>query len=302
MSVEIPVGLVLKVMGAITLYIHRSSKNALLADRTLLDKQVKELESSNLKHPRLGQWKARLDRLDLILTEILDAESRSAEGEIPSRPRYELVPHDPPFEAPSPQPPLKRSIHTRRREAAKRSAHGPFKRKYDLVPLKELDTATLTRANIILQNIEVTRIPMTIKAFALRLNIDSNTLYNWADIYDRLIRHNEQCLTSLDDIIIIKIEELYVQKKIMEHEEFAEMCGISQGHFFKRYSELSSKLTEQNKQIQRNQVRRSVEQHLQELVTSGIGQSIGHFSKQIGIDIKTLRTQHSDIVKELVEA
>ena len=276
------------------------SRNALLADRALLLQQVEALEHSNPKRPRLGQWKARLDRLDQVLKEIAEAEVRMDNGETPDRPRAQLVPQDPPFETLSPQPQVKRSMRARRQEAARSSAHGAFRRKYDLEKNKELDANTIKLANTLLKDIEVKGIPMSIKAFALRLHVDANTLYNCVDVYDRLLHHNEQCRIPLQEIMVVKLDELYAQEKIMWHEEFADWCGISRGHFFKSYPEWSNKLSEQNKQICKNQVRRAIEQRLQELVVSRTGQSIVDFSRQIGVDPKTLRTQHADVVRALV--
>lgn len=64
---------------------------ALLEDQAFLLQQVEDLEKSSPRHPRLGQWKARLDRLNQVLSEIADAEKRAASNMRPDRPRGGLL-------------------------------------------------------------------------------------------------------------------------------------------------------------------------------------------------------------------
>lgn len=277
------------------------SKRALLDDRAILVSQIEALEAGNAAHPRLGQWKARLSRLDQVLEEISQAELRAVNGEAPARPREQLIPRDPAFENVSSQLPIKRTLRERRRKAIRNTEHGPFKPKHDVKPPEELDANKLTLAEAILGDIETKGVPMAPSAFALRLGINVRVLYQYTEICDRLSAHNRRFTAPLQERIEAKLDELRVQGKIMTVEEFAGFFGILERQFYIRYPEYPGRLVEQNKIIQIEQACRAAEQHLQELVDTQTGQKTREFAKQVHIDIKVLSKQRPDIIEKLIQ-
>jgi AraC-like DNA-binding protein len=272
-----------------------------LDDRALLISQIEALEVGNPGHPRLGQWKARLTRLDQVLEEISQAELRAVNGEAPARPREQLVPQDPAFERPSPQLPIKRTLRERRRKAIRNAERGPFKRKHDVKPLEELDANKLALAEALMRDLETKGVPMAPYAFALRLGTKVRVLYQYAEICDRLSAHNRRYTAPLQEMIEAKLEELRVQGKIMTVEEFARYFGIAKRQFYISYPEFPGRLHEQNKLIQMEQAYREAEQHLQELVDTQTGQKTREFAKQVHIDIQVLRKQRPDIIEKLIQ-
>lgn len=277
------------------------SKRALLEDQALLVSQIEALEVGNAAHPRLGQWKARLTRLDQVLEEISQAELRAVNSETPARPREQLTPQDPDFEKSSSQLPIKRTLRERRRKAVRNAEHGPFKRKHDAKPPEELDASKLALAEALLQDLETKGVPMAPAAFALRLGTNVRVLYQYAEICDRLSVHNRRCTAPLQEMMEAKFDELRVQSKIMTVEEFAGFFGISKRRFYTRYPEYPGRLVEQNKLIQIERACRAAEQHLQELVDTQTGQKTREFAKQVHIDIEVLSKQRPDIIEKLIQ-
>jgi hypothetical protein len=272
-----------------------------LDDRALLVSQIEALEAGNPAHPRLGQWKARLARLDQVLGEISDAELRAANGEAPVRPRNQLVPQDPKLERLSSQLPEKRTLRERRRKAVRNAAHGPFKRKHDMQPSEKLDANTLTLAEAMLQDLEAKGVPMVPSAFALRLGINVRALYQHADICDRLSVHNRRHTAPLQEMMEAKLDELRAQGKTMTVEEFAGFFGIMERKFYIIYPEYPGRLVEQNKIIQSEQALREAERHLQELVDAQTGQKTREFAKHVHIDRSVLSKQRPDIIEKLIQ-
>jgi len=255
----------------------------------------------NPRHPRLGQWKARLVRLDQVLGEISEAERRAANGEAPVRTRDQLIPEDPPLEKSSSQFPVKRTLRERRRKAVRNAEHGPFKRKRNVDPPKEIDANVFLLAEEIFRDLEEKRIPLTPSAFARRLGIDVRGLYQYAEICDRLSVHNRRHTVPLQEMIEAKLDELRAQGKTMTVEEFAGFFGILERQFYLSYPEYPGKLIEQNKVIQIEQACRAAEQHLQELVDTHTGQKTREFAKYVHIDIKVLSKQRPDIIEKLIQ-
>ncbi len=255
----------------------------------------------NPRHPRLGQWKARLVRLDQVLGEISEAERRAANGEAPVRPRDQLIPEDPPLEKSSSQLPVKRTLRERRRKAVRNAEHGPFKRKRNVEPPKEIEADIFSLAEEVLRDLEERGIPLMPSAFARRLGIDVRDLYQYAEICDRLSAHNRRQTLPLQEMMKAKLDELRVQGKTMTIEEFAGFFGMLERQFYISYPEYPGRLVEQNKVIQIEQACRAAEQHLQELVDSRTGQTTREFAKHVHIDIKVLSKQRPDIIEKLIQ-
>jgi len=275
------------------------SKKALLADREILVTQLQGLEQKNPRHPRLGQWKARVGRIDELVKEIESAEARAIAGDPADHPRDKLVPYDPPFEA-IVQPPAQRSVRQRRREAALK-ATGSFKRTREVEPLLEIDAQTLGQARSILQELEMSKIPITIQNLAKRLGIGVKHLYSCPEICDSISEHNNRCSLTPQEVMETRLKELFEQEKIVCCREFAKMCGIPQKSFFKSYSEWSERLTQQNRAIYKKQQYRAAERRLQEVIASQQGVSVHAFAKSIGISAVSLREPQSDIAARLVQ-
>ena len=274
------------------------SKNALLADRALLESQIEALEQSHPKDPRLGQWKVRLDRLDQVLKEIADAEWRKANGLITVRPRAQTIPRDPPLQAAQPRIPAQNSIRQRRREAARKSRGVP---KHPEPLAQNLDAETLQRAEALLQKLESRNVPMEPSAFTRRLGVSVGKIYQHADIYDRLSQHNARCAATFEKIIETRLEEIRKQGRTVSHEEFAQLCGVSRTTLFRLYGDWSKILTEHNRIMRIAHGRDLAERHLQELQRAGLGQPVREFAKQIGIGVATFRADYKDMVQLLIE-
>jgi integrase len=277
------------------------SKKALLDDRTLLVSQIGMLEIGNPRHPRLGQWKARLVRLDQVLKEISEAELRAVNDEIPDRPRDQLIPQDPVFERSSFQPSVERTMRERRRKAARNTDYGPFKRKHDLQPLEEPDASTLALAEVLLRDLEKKEIPMLPSTFAQRLGINVRALYQCTEICDRLSVHNRQHTAPLQEAIEAKLNELRTQETVMGIEEFANLFGISKRRFYVIYPEYPGRLAAQNKMIQMGRAFIEAEKYLQGLIDTRTGQKTREFAKYVQIDINILSKQRPDIIEKLTQ-
>jgi dihydroneopterin aldolase len=275
------------------------SKKALLADRELLIAQIRELEQKSPGHPRLGQWKARVERIDQLVKEIERAEERAAAGEPVDRPRDKLVPHDPPFEAIE-QPSTQRSARQRRREAALKASKS-FKRAREVEPLQEIDAQTLAQAGSILQELEMRKIPITIQRLAKQLGIGVRHLYACPEICDSLSEHNQRCSLTPREVMETRLKELSEQEKIVGCREFAKLCGLPQRVLFNSYTEWSERLAQQNRAIRKKQQYRAAEQRLQELMASQQGESVHALAKSIGMSAGSLRKPHSDIAERLVQ-
>jgi AraC-like DNA-binding protein len=275
------------------------SKKALLDDRELLVSQLQILEQSNPRHPRLGQWKARIERLDQLIKEIENAEARATAGEPVDRPRDQLVPYDPPFEATA-QPSTQRSIRQRRREAAQKASTS-FKRVHDVEPLQEIDAQILAQARSILQEQEMNKVPMTIKKLARQLGIRVKSLYTCREICDSLSEHNKRCPFTSQEIIEISLKKLSEEERTISTREFEKLCGIPVNSLSKGYAEWSERLIQQNRAIHKKQQYKAAEQHLQEVIASQQCVSVHAFAKSIGMSAVSLREPHSDIAARLVQ-
>lgn len=164
-----------------------------MENQAFLLQQVEDLEKSSPRHPRLGQWKARLERLNQVLSEIADAEERAASNMPPDRPRDGLVPQDPQFEA---QPRIPAKPLPRR----KSSPPGTRKPKHSCGPIQELDAAIVMRADAILQELGRRKVPMTIQVLTRRIGVKTSALYTCAPICDRLAQHNKRCSVSMQEV------------------------------------------------------------------------------------------------------
>jgi hypothetical protein len=247
----------------------------------------------------LGQWKARLERIDQLVVEIENAEARAIAGEPVDRPRGQLVPTDPPLGA-LVQPPTERSRRQRRRETALKASTS-FKRTRDAEPLQEIDAQTLARARSILQELEMSKIPMTIKKLARQLGIRVKYLYSCPEIFNVLAEHNKRCSLTSREIIEAALHELSEKEKTISTRKFSELCGIPENALSNNYAEWLERLTQQNRAIRKKQQYRAAEQHLQEVIASQQGISVRAFAKSIGISSDSLREPQSDIAARLVQ-
>lgn len=275
------------------------SKKALLTDRELLIAQIRELEQKNPGHPRLGQWKARVERIDQLVKEIESAEERAVAGEPVDRPRDKLVPHDPPFEAIE-QPSTQRSARLRRREAVRKGS-GSFKHTREMEPLQEIGAQTLAQARSILQELEMRKMPITYQGLAKRLGIGVKHVYACVEICDSLSENNQRCALTPQEIMEARLKELSEQEKIVSCREFAKLCGLPQRALFNSYSEWSERLARQNRAIRNKKLYSAAERRLQELMASQQGESVRAFAKSIGMSGSSLRKPHSDIAERLVQ-
>ena len=271
------------------------SKEALFEDQALLLQQIGDLEKSNPRHPRLGQWKARLDRLNQVLSEIADAEKRAASNMLPDRPRGGLVPQDPPFEPQRPQIPAK---PLPRRKSSPPGVREP---KRDSEPIQELDATILTRADTILQELERRKVPMTIRALAQRLGMSTHALYTCAPICDRLAQHNKQCPVSMQEIVEAQIKRLQASKKTATPEEFAQLCGSGYSRLSRHYKGWEQKLRDHNRSMREESLRDQAEQHLRDLISAQKCEPLRDFAKHIGTDLGSFRKYCPDIAQRVLQ-
>jgi integrase len=271
------------------------SKKALLEDQALLLQQVEDLEKSSPRHPRLGHWKARLDRLNQVLHEITDAEEQAASNMSPDRPRHGLVPQDPQFEPQLPQIPAKPLPS---RKSSPPGAHTP---KRNSEPNQEFDTTILTRADTILQELKRRKIPMTIQSLAKRLGVKTRALYTCAPICDRLALHNKQCPVSMQEIVEAQLKELQTLKKAATAPEFAQQCGVSWSTLSKYYPNWRQMLADHNRSILDESLHNQAEQHLHDLISAQTCESIHNFSKHIGVTVRFFKKCCPDIVQSVLQ-
>lgn len=260
-----------------------------MEDQTLLLQQVEDLEKSSPRHPRLGQWKARLDGLNQILSEITDAEERAASKMPPDRPRRGLVPQDPQFEPLQPQIPAK-SLPRR-----KSSPPGTRKTKHDSKPIQEFDATIIMRADAILQELERRKVPMTIQALAHRLGVKTHALYTCAPICDRLAQHNKQCPVSMQEVMTAQLRELQTLQKTATPAEFAQQCGFSVVTLYRNYPEWKQKLADHNRSVQDELLRDQAEQRLRNLISAQTCEPLRDFANHIGISQEFFTKRYPDI-------
>lgn len=271
------------------------SKQNLLEDKTLLLQQIEDLVRNSPRHPRLGQWITRLERLDKVLGEITDAEERVARNMLLDRPRNGLVPQEPQFEpaeAQIPAKPLPRRNSSPQR--ARDLNHHPE-------PSQELDATIVMRANTILQEIEQRKVPMTIPSLARRLGIKAHILYTCTSICDRLAQHNKQCPVSREAIFETKLKELQTLKKTATAEEFAQQCGIPRSTLSKKYPEWQEKLATHNYIVRNESLRNLAEHHLSELIAAHTCEPLLIFTKHIGSNPDSFNKHCPDIALRVLE-
>jgi hypothetical protein len=247
-----------------------------LEDQAFLLQQVEDLEKSSPRHPRLGQWKARLDRLNQVLSEVTEAEKRAASNMPLERPRGGLVPQDPQFEIQQPQIPAK-TLPRR-----KSSPPGTREPKRDSEPIRGLDATILTRADTILQELERRKVPMTLRALAQRLGVSTHALYTSAPICDRLAQHNKRCPVSMQEIVEAQLKELQTSKKTATPEEFAQLCGCGCTKLNRHYKGWKQKLGDHNRSVREERLRDQAEQHLRDLISAQKCEPLRDFTKHIG--------------------
>ncbi len=266
-----------------------------MEDQALLLQQIEDLEKSSPRHPRLGQWKARLDKLNQLLSEITDAEERAANNMPPDRPRHELVPQDPQFEPQQPQIPAK---PLPRRKSRPRGAHDP---KPSSGPIQEFDATILSRADTILQELERRKVPMTIQSLAKRLGVKTHALYTCAPICDRLAQHNKQCPISRQEVIEAQLQELQTLKKTATPSEFSQQCGFSRSKLSKQYPEWQQKLKDHNRSMRDEILRDQSEQHLRELISAQVCVSLLDFARFIGVSVEFFVKRCPEIAQRVLQ-
>ena len=266
-----------------------------MEDQALLLQQIEDLEKSSPRHPRLGQWKARLERLNQVLSEITDAEERAASNMPPDRPRHELVPQDPPFEPQQAQIPAK---PLPRRKSSPPGARDP---KRSSEPIQEFDATIFTRADTILDELERRKVPMTIQSLAKRLGVKTHELYMCAPIWDRLAQHNKQCPISRQEVIEAQLQELQTLKKTATPTEFAQQCGFSRTKLSRRYPEWQQKLSDHNRSMRDEFLRDQAEQHLRDLISVQTCESLRDFAKYIGASPEFFIKRCPDIAQRVLQ-
>lgn len=266
-----------------------------MEDQALLLQQIEDLEKSSPRHPRLGQWKARLGRMNQVLSEITDAEERAASNMPPDRPRHELVPQDPQFEPQLPQIPAK---PLPRRKSRSPGAPNP---KPSSGPIHEFDVAILSRADTILQELERRKVPMTIQSLAKRLGVKTHALYTCAPICDRLAQHNRQCPISRQEVIETQLQELQTLKKTATPPEFAQQCGFSSSKLSKHYPEWQQKLNDHNHSVRDEILRDLAEQHLRELIAAQVCESQRDFARFIGASVEFFIKRCPEIAQRVLQ-
>lgn len=268
---------------------------ALLEDQAFLLQQVEDLEKSSPRHPRLGQWKARLDRLNQVLSEIADAEKRAASNMRPDRPRGGLVPQDPQFEPQQPQIPAKPLPRRRSRPPGAREP------KRSSEPIWEIDATTLTRADTILQELERRKVPMTIQALAQRLGVKTHALYTCAPICDRLAQHNKLCPVSMQEVVEVQLNELQASKKMATPEEFAQFCGSGCSKLSMHCKGWRQKLGDHNRSLREEQLRDQAEQHLRDLISAQKCEPLRDFAAHIGASVGFFNRRCPEIVQGVLQ-
>lgn len=263
-----------------------------MEDQAFLLQQIEDLEKSSPRHPRLGQWKARLERLNQVQSEIADAEERAASNMPSDRPREGLVPEDPQFEA---QPRIPAKPLPRR----KSSPPGTCKPERSSEPIQELDAAIVMRADALLQELEQKKVPMTIQVFAQRIGVKTHALYTCAPICDRLAQHNKRCPVSMREIVEAQLQELQTSKKMATPEEFAQLCGYGGKKLNNHYKGWQRKLADHNRSVQYEGLRDQAEQHLSELIAAQKCERLRDFVTHIGISPRCF-TEHFPELKQRV--
>jgi len=278
------------------------SKYALLSDKELLVSQLEALEQKHPQHPRLGQWNARLDRLDQVLNEISVAESQVMAGECSERPRAQIIPQEPLLKPLLAHIPAQRAIRKRRRESAKKFTS--FARKNNSEPLQELqelDEQTLMRATRILDEFTSIKATLTPQEFSRRLKIPIHALYQNTYICDLLSQHNKQCCASIEETMRVRLEELRERGEPISQKEFLALCGISRNVFSESFPEWINKLHQHNENTLTSQRRIRAEQRMQEILAEGRGCTTRDFARDIGMALPTIMKESPEIVQALMQ-
>src|SRR5260221_1342924 len=270
------------------------SKKALLEDQALLLQQIEDLEKSSPRHPRLGQWKTRLERLNQMLTDIADAEERAASNMPPDRPRDGLVPQDPQFEV---QPRIPAKPLPRR----KSSPPGTHKPKHNCGTIEELDAVIIMRADAILQELGRRKVPMTIQVLAQRLGVKTSELYTCAPICDHLAQHNKRCPVSMQEVVEAQLQELQTSKKMATPEEFAQLCGYGGKKLNRHYKGWQRKLGDHNRSVQYGGLRDQAEQHLSDLIAAQKCERLRDFVTHLGISPPCFTKHYPDLAQRVLQ-
>lgn len=229
-----------------------------------------------------------------MLSEIADAEERTASNMPPDRPRDGLVPQDPQFEA---QPRIPAKPLPRR----KSSPPGTRKPKRSSGPILELDAAIVMQADAILQELERRKVPMTIQALAYRIGVKTHALYTCAPICDRLAQHNKLYPLSVQEVVEAQLQELQTSKKTATPEEFAQLCGCGCKKLDKHCKGWQRKLGDHNRSVQDESLCDQAEQHLRDLISAQKCEPLRDFVTHLGIGLAYFTKRYPDIAQRVLQ-
>ncbi len=271
-----------------------------MEDQALLLQQVEDLEKSSPRHPRLGQWKARLDGLNQILSEITDAEERAAIKMPPDRPRRGLVPQDPQFEPLQPQIPAK---SLPRRKSSPPGTRKTQHNKQCPVSMQEVMAAQLRE----LQTLQKTATP---PEFAQQCGFSAVTLYkNYPEWKQKLADHNRSVRDELlRDQAEQRLRNLISAQTCEPLRDFAKHIGISQEFFTKRYPDIAQRVRQHNRELGlRNSINHASKEdriaHIykrwNEVCESGRDLTLTQLAEQCSVDLDTIRTLCPELLPQL---
>ncbi len=284
----------------------------------------------------MGQWKARVARLQSVIDEISEAEECASNGEEPLRPRAGINPSDQELRLVEPTTPPERFMRKRRRTAR---LHSPrlFPRRQVAVEVCGLDHVGMERAEEELRKLEDEQYPVMPDAFAHRIGVPALHLYNTVAICERLWAHNRKCSEVIEQRPVVEsrqprlpkrssdvpkrepgrpgrpavdideveavmarfLEQRREEEQRVDHDDLAALCGVKLRQFFIRYPTWCHKVKEHNRAIEDNLVVRRAEARLKDLTESGTAENTKAFAKSIGSDPGQLRRRCPELVHAL---
>lgn len=286
------------------------SRAALEKDRELLQHQLNLLTEGQPHHPRLGQLKTRLARIEQVLAEIATARSTERSELLPMiSPRAGLTPREPNLAESSLPPSSERRLKWRRREAALTRGAGfpPYRGvRVDQAASSSppvvfpMSTEWRTEAETLLAELEFAGHPLTLASFAKRLRIPLRAVLQVPDILDRLRDHNARYELVAEDRMGQRLTELREQELLARYREFAALRGVSARTLFLRYPTWCRRITEHNQAVKRQRTRNLAEERLARLEAGETVEPVGQFAKALHRDRRWLRRTFPDIVDRLV--
>ena len=276
------------------------SRVSLEHDRELLQQQVEDLSDRQLGHPRLGQLRARLERINTMLAEIDEALRSGAK----KSPRSGIVPGDAEFEAALVPPTPQRRLRWRRRDAALRAGihlPGQSPSRANVAPLQPHEWQVMAEA--LLSELEAQGLPLESETFERRLRIPVGSFAQRPEFVARLDAHNQRVRPVVHARLCGVIDRAGAEGSIISGQQVREQSGLTNSELVADFPDLSERICRHNAVITNRRTRTVAEEsmkiRLQELQSQSRMGTYSELATLAGIQRWTLFHKYPNWARRL---